>query len=215
MADLIKIESEESLKRGIKEAIKAMSKGGAVSFPAESFYALGVDALNPAAIRTLFRIKQRESSKPILIFVSSLGEAAKYVASMTPEAKKLAERFWPGGLTMAFEPSPVLPSVLTGDKNKIGIRVPGNSLALELSREYGHPVTGTSANISGGAPCTKAEEVLECLGRDLDLILDRGQAPGGKPSTVIDVTVTPPLVMREGMVGKEDIACCGIYHEVS
>ena len=214
MSYLVKIGSDESLREGINEAVKVISEGGIVAFPTESFYGLGVDATNPHAIKRLFRIKKRDPDLPILILISSLRRLPKYVASIPPGAKRIGKEFWPGGLTMIFRSSPVLPSVLTAGKGKVGIRVPSHPLANALSRAVDVPITGTSANISRRPPCIMADQVVECLGDDLDLILDGGITEGGYPSTILDVTCDPPLIIREGIIRAEEIIKSGIYKRI-
>jgi len=214
LSSLAKIDSDESLRKGLDEAVEIILEGGIVAFPTESFYALGVDATNPHAIQRLFKIKKRDPDLPILILIPSLRELPKYVASIPQGAKRMGEEFWPGGLTMIFESSPVLPSVLTAGKGKVGIRISGHPLAHALSRALDVPITGTSANISGRPPCMRAGQVAKCLGNDLHLILDGGTTEGKYPSTILDVTVDPPLVIREGIVKAERIIKSGIYKEI-
>jgi len=212
---LVKIGSDESLREGINEAVKVISEGGIVAFPTESFYGLGVDATNPHAIKRLFRIKKRDPDLPILILISSLRRLPKYVASIPPGAKRIGKEFWPGGLTMIFRSSPVLPSVLTAGKGKVGIRVSSHPLANALSRAVDVPITGTSANISRRPPCIMADQVVGCLGDDLDLILDGGITEGGYPSTILDVTCDPPLIIREGIIKADEILKSGIYKRIT
>ncbi len=214
MSRLLKIHSDESLKEGLNEAVKIISKGGIVAFPTESFYGLGVDATNSDAIKRLFRVKKRDPDLPILVFISSLGELPKYAASIPTKAKRMGEKFWPGGLTMLFKSSPAFPSVLTAGKEKVGIRISGHPLVGALLRALNFPITGTSANISGSPPCIKAEEVEEYLDNDLDLILDGGVTQGKYPSTILDVTTDPPLIIREGIIKAEKIIESGIYENV-
>jgi len=211
---LVKIDSDESLRKGLDKAVEIILQGGTVAFPTESFYGLGVDATNPHAIKRLFKIKKRDPHLPILILIPSLRELPKYVASIPQGAKRMGEEFWPGGLTMIFQSSPVLPSVLTSGKGKVGIRISSHPLAHALSRALKIPMTGTSANISGRPPCMRADQVVECLGNDVDLILDGGPTEGTNPSTVLDVTVHPPSLIREGMVDAEEIMRTGIYREI-
>ena len=214
MSYLVKIDSDESLRKGLDKAVEIILQGGTVAFPTESFYGLGVDATNPHAIKRLFKIKKRDPHLPILILIPSLRELPKYVASIPQGAKRMGEEFWPGGLTMIFQSSPVLPSVLTSGKGKVGIRISSHPLAHALSRALKIPMTGTSANISGRPPCMRADQVVECLGNDVDLILDGGPTEGTNPSTVLDVTVHPPSLIREGMVDAEEIMRTGIYREI-
>lgn len=211
---MVKIDSNESLKSGLNEVVRIIAEGGIVAFPTESFYGLGVDATNPHAIKRLFKIKKRDPDLPILILISSLRELPKYAISIPSEAKRMGKKFWPGGLTMIFQSSPLLPSVLTAGKGKVGIRISSHPLAHALTRALNVPITGTSANISGRPPCIIADQVVKCFGEDLDLVLDGGRTQGKYPSTMLDVTVDPPSIIRKGIVKAEEITRSGIYKEI-
>ena len=206
-----KIDSTQSLKEGVSIGAETISAGGVVALPTESFYGLSVDATNAQAVDKIFAIKKRGPELPILILISSIEELAKYVIAVPPAAKQLAKRFWPGGLTIIFESAPILPSNLTGGTGKIGIRISSHPVVRTIQRALAVPITGTSANISGTPPCTTADQVLECLGTEVDLVLDGGPTQGKNPSTVLDVTVDPPLILREGMIRAEEIISTGIY----
>jgi len=208
---LIKIDSDESLRKGLAKASEIISKGGVVAFPTESFYGLGVDATNPHAITRLFQIKKRDPDLPILILIASLQELPRYVSSIPLQAKRLGEKFWPGGLTIIFRASPILPSVLTAGKEKVGIRISSHPLVNSLVSVLDVPVTGTSANISGSPPCIKPDQVVKYLGGDVDLVLDGGTTQGKDASTIIDVTSDPPIIVRVGIVRPEEIIKSGIY----
>ncbi|UCH08117.1 MAG: threonylcarbamoyl-AMP synthase [Deltaproteobacteria bacterium] len=207
----LKIDSTQSLKEGVSIGAETILGGGVVALPTESFYGLSVDATNAQAVDKIFAIKKRGPKLPILILISSVGELAKYVIAVPPAAKQLAKRFWPGGLTMIFESAPILPSNLTGGTGKIGIRISSHPVARAIQKALAVPITGTSANISGTPPCTTADQVLECLGTEVDLVLDGGPTHGKNPSTVLDVTVDPPLILREGMIRAEEIMSTALY----
>jgi L-threonylcarbamoyladenylate synthase len=210
-----KIDSPQSLQQGVNIGAETISGGGVVALPTESFYGLSVDATNAQAVDKIFAIKKRGFELPILIFISSVGKLAEYVIQVPPAAKQLAKRFWPGGLTMIFKSAPILSSSLTGGTGKIGIRVSSHPVAHGISRALPVPITGTSANVSGTPPCTTADQVLECLGEEVDLVLDGGPTQGKNPSTVLDVTVDPPLIVREGMIKAEEIMSTGIYERLT
>jgi len=210
-----KIDSTQSLQEGVSIGAETILGGGVVALPTESFYGLSVDATNAQAVERIFAIKKRGSALPILILISSVGELTKYVIAVPPAAKKLGERFWPGGLTMIFESAPILPSSLTGGTGKIGIRISSHPVVHAISKALPVPITGTSANISGTPPCTTADQVLECLGAEVDLVLDGGPTQGKNPSTVLDVTVDPPLIVREGMIKAEEIMSTGICERLA
>jgi L-threonylcarbamoyladenylate synthase len=177
--------------------------GGMVACPTESFYGLAVDAFNETAIRALFRAKKRQATEPILLLIPSKEDLHGLVTHVPPTARNLIREFWPGGLTLIFEASPTVPPLLTAATGKIGIRLSSHVVAAALARAVGGPLTGTSANLSGHPPCRTAQEVLNDLGGTVHLILDGGEAGSEVGSTVLDVTVEPPRIIREGMVEKK------------
>lgn len=214
MSCIFTITSDESLQRGLIKALHIISKGGIVAFPTESFYGLGVDATKNDAVENLFLIKKRGPNVPILILISSLRDLPRYVTHVPSQAKRLGKKFWPGGLSMIFQSSPVVSSLLTSSAGKIGIRISSHPIAYALSKTLHAPITATSANISGMPPCVKAGQVLECFNNAVDLILDGGETQGKFPSTILDVTSDPPRIIREGIVKVEEIIESGIYEKI-
>ena len=210
MSYIARIDSGKSLKKILVHASKVIEEGGIVAFPTESFYGLGVDATNPEAIKKLYKLKKRDSSLPLLILIPSIDELSKYAVSVPPKARVIGENFWPGGITMIFKSSSVLPPELTAGKGKVGIRVSSHPIANGLSREVNLPITATSANLSGTPPCVNADQVADLFGDDLDLILDSGATEGKNASTILDVTINPPVIIREGIISMEKIIKSGI-----
>jgi L-threonylcarbamoyladenylate synthase len=129
----------------------------------------------------------------------------RYVARVPETANKLIDHFWPGGLTLVFEAGPDTPPSLTGGTGRIGVRISSHPIATGLSLNAGLPITGTSANVSGEPAPTRAEQVVDSLRNTVDLILDGGETQGGKGSTILDMTVDPPRILREGMVERDDL----------
>ncbi len=201
---LLKID-EKNFAGAIHQASKVILSGGVVAVPTESFYGLSVHALNEKAIERLFAAKGRREDNPLLILIASRETLGSYVTEVSDRAWKLMKRFWPGGLTLVFFADSILPPSLTAGTGKIGIRLSSHPVPRELAKAVGAPITGTSANRSGQPACSTAEEVMEAVGEDIDLILDGGKTPGGKGSTVLDVTVDPPVVLREGIVSRGEL----------
>ncbi|MBN1906866.1 MAG: threonylcarbamoyl-AMP synthase [Deltaproteobacteria bacterium] len=199
------INSRESFKIAMDESSRVLLSGGVVAFPTESFYGLAVDISNDKAIEKLYSLKQRERNNPILILLPEKEELKRYVADIPEQAVKLIDAFWPGGLTLVLKASSAISPLLTADSSKIGVRLSSHPVAIALARSIGRPVTGTSSNISGRPPCIKADEVYDSFGNSIDLIIDDGPTAGGKGSTILDLTVDPCVVIREGMVSMEDI----------
>lgn len=206
LARILKTDTQDSFQTAIKDAAEVILSGGIVAVPTESFYGLAVHALDEKAIERLFAVKRRREDNPVLILIPSKEGLSSYVTEVHEKDRKLMERFWPGGLTMVFFAGPILPRSLTAGTGKIGVRLSSHPVPTELARAVGAPITGTSANRSGRPSCSTAEEVMEALGEDIDLILDGGKTAGGKGSTVLDVTTDPPVVLREGIVSRNELS---------
>lgn len=202
---LLKID-EKNFAEVIQDAAQVILSGDVVAVPTESFYGLAVHALNEKAIERLFAVKQRREDNPLLILIDSNETLDSYAINVSNRARKLMERFWPGGLTMVLFANPSLPSSLTAGTGKIGIRLSSHPVPRELARAVGAPITGTSANRSGQPSCSTAEEVMEAVGEDIELILDGGRTTGGKGSSVLDVTADPPVVLRDGIVSRDELS---------
>jgi len=202
---LIKVGSSKDFQATINRAADSLLSGGVVAYPTESFYGLAVDVTNEEAIKRLFFVKRRRAGSPVLILIPSVELLSQYAVRIPPIAHQLINAFWPGGLTLVFEAAPTVSPLLTGGTGKIGIRFSSHSVATALTRAVGAPISGTSANISGEPACRNAQEVLNSLGEGVSLILDGGETTGKVGSTVLDVTVHPLRILREGMVAKEQL----------
>jgi L-threonylcarbamoyladenylate synthase len=200
---ILKTDTQENLQIAIKEAANVILTGGVVAIPTESFYGLAVNATDEKAIHRLIAVKKRPEKNPVLILIPSTDAINDYVDSVPPVAAKLMKHFWPGGLTLVFEARASMSSLLTAGTGKIGVRLSSHPVPTELARVVGVAITGTSANVTGEPPCVDAEEVLKALGSQVDMILDGGETAGGRGSTVLDVTVAPPFILREGMVSRK------------
>jgi len=197
--------TDEGQKAGLKKAKTVLLSGGMVAFPTESFYGLAVNALDEEAIRRLFTIKKRQDDNPLLILIPSIDILDHYVNNIPEIAHRLIKEFWPGGLTLVFDAGPKISPLLTAGTGKIGVRLSSHPIATALTGSIDLPITGTSANISGQPACTTAGEVFHSLGKEVDLILDGGQTKGGKGSTILDITISPPEILREGMVSRKQL----------
>ncbi len=207
MAEIIKIDQNDPVRfrTQIVKIKRILNLGGIIAFPTDTFYGLGANAFNNRAVNRIYEIKERSEDKPLLLLVSSLHQVENLALETSPAAQAIIKKLWPGPVTLLFTSRPHLLPQLTASTGKIGIRLPGNAFTRNLLAEIGYPVTATSANISGGENAATAEEVETALGSRVDLIVDGGPAPGGKESTVLDVTLSPPLIVREGAVSKEEI----------
>jgi L-threonylcarbamoyladenylate synthase len=183
----------------IAEAAAVLERGGIVAFPTETFYGLGVAALDAAAVGRLFALKGRPESRPMLVLIDDPRRIEGF-ALLTTSARELIVRHWPGALTLVLPARGIVPPALTAGTGTIGVRQPAHAVARALAAALGAPVTAPSANLTGETPPTRAAEVLRVFDGRIDLVLDAGPTAGGLPSTVLDVTVDPPRVLREGVV---------------
>ncbi len=183
----------------VADAAAVLEAGGVVAFPTETFYGLGVAALDAAAVRRLFTLKGRPESRPILVLVDDPARIERFALLTTP-ARELIARHWPGALTLVLPARPAVPSELTGGTGTIGVRQPAHPVARALAAALAAPITAPSANLTGETPPTSVAEVLQVFDGRIELVLDGGPTPGGLPSTVVDVTVDPPRVLRAGAV---------------
>ncbi len=200
MTRCLKIDPQKPDADNLAEAVRIVRAGGVIAFPTETFYGLGADAQNEAAVEKIFRIKGRDFKNPLPLIVASDREVIPLVEQIPEAAQILMKAFWPGPLTLVFRASSSVLPRLTADTGKIGIRVSSHPIARLLAEGLGGPLTATSANLSGGPECSSADAVMNALGNLPDRIIDGGATPGGKGSTVLDVTVFPPRILREGAI---------------
>jgi L-threonylcarbamoyladenylate synthase len=183
----------------LREAAILLRRGDLVAFPTETFYGLGAAALDRRAVKRIFDLKGRADAKPLLALVDSVA-MAETVARVTGPARAMMARHWPGALTIVLAARDGVPAELTAGTGTIGLRASPHPVALGLVRAFGAPVTAPSANPSGGEPPVTAAGVLGYFPEGIALVLDGGPTAGGAPSTVLDMTVDPPRILRQGVV---------------
>ena len=203
MSNLIRIDAEKPEISVIKNAARLIKRGSVIVYPTDTVYGLGANALNPEAVLQIFKIKGRSPNQPLPVAVSGL-EMAEKLAFVGDEARKLTAAFWPGALTLVLRKKPLLPSIVVGGGASVGLRAPNHAVPLMIIREAGLPLVATSANKHGAPSPVEAEEAFRQVGDEVDLILDCGRV-GGQPSTIVDLTKTPPLIVRSGPVTREMI----------
>ena len=189
----------------IAETSQVIKEGGVIVFPTQYLYGLGADALNAEAVDRIFEIKQRSYHKPLLVLIPHRKDLTKLVQHVSSAAVDIMNYFWPGAVTLIFKARDTLPENLTAKTGKVGIRMPQHPVALALSRSVGCPLTATSANITGTSGCSTVSDINLRISNKVDLILDAGPLKGGIGSTVVDVTVDPPKILREGAIPAKDI----------
>ena len=189
----------------LHEAAAIMKEGGVIAYPTETFYGLGADITNRNAIEKLFTLKGRDFSKPIPLIIGREEDLTGFAEDIPETGRGLMKRFWPGPLTLIFRASAGIDARLTGGTGKIGIRFSGHPVAAGLALHLAGAVTATSANRSGHRECISAEEVAADLGNSIDAVIDGGSTPGGLGSTILDVTIEPPLLIRQGVILVDDL----------
>lgn len=201
----------DALERQVAQAVDILRQGGVVAYPTDTLYGLGANAFNEAAVERVFEIKGRPHGMPLPLLLADADALVQVASEAPPLARVLAERFWPGALTLVIPRSPRVPELVSGRGWKVGVRVPDHPVPRELARRLGAPITGTSANKSGGPDPRTAEDVRKQLGETVDLVIEDGGLPAGQPSTVLDLTGPSPRIVRAGAITKEALeAACGL-----
>jgi L-threonylcarbamoyladenylate synthase len=199
-SDIRKIDPQKPEAGIIEEAAEIIKQGGVIVFPTRCLYGLGADAMNPNALERVIEIKQRPQDNPILVLINSKKQLEMLVAKIPPNADAIMEGFWPGQVTLVFDARDTLPGLLTAQSGKIGVRLPGHPVAAAILQQIKSPFTGTSANVSGRPGCIRLPDMDPQITEQVDLVMDAGTLQGGVGSTVVDVTVEPPRILREGQI---------------
>lgn len=197
---------EGAAGHAIDEAARLLAAGELVAFPTETVYGLGADASNPAALARLFEAKRRPADHPVIVHVSNLQSALQWSASMPDGARALAERFWPGPLTLVVPRGPRVPDAVTGGQASVGLRAPSHPVARALLAAFGGGIAAPSANRFGHVSPTTARHVADDLGDAIALILDGGPCDFGIESTIVAFDGDLPLLLRPGAIGVDAIA---------
>ena len=202
---MISIDPDHPQPELIEKAADIIRSGGVVIYPTRGLYGLGTDATRSEAVEQIFRIKHRSPDKPLSIIIPYRRQVTDWCCEVSMAAEKLMDAFWPGRITLVFRSNRLLPAILTGGSDKIGIRQPGHAVAMALVRSAACPITGTSANLSGSPGCHRISDLPDELLNQADLILDAGPLVGGPGSTVVDVSEENPVILREGAVSIAEI----------
>lgn len=195
---VLKVDSQKPEMEKIRIAANFIREGGLVAFPTETVYGLGADALNPEAVRALFEAKKRPFDNPPIVHVEDVKDVLRLAMKVPAKAERLMNDFWPGPLTLIFKRSEVVPDVTVAGLDTVAVRMPRHNVALALIRESGKTIAAPSANLAGKPSPTTAKHVLDDLDGRIDAVLDAGPTSIGVESTVLDLTVDPPQVLRPG-----------------
>ncbi len=204
--DIVTLDASNN-SEAAERAVSVLKSGGVAIVPTDTIYGLIADTENIAAVQKIFKMKKRPEGKTFPLFVASI-EAAGQIAAIAPHAKKILKNFWPGKLTAVLKAKPEAKEWLAREDGTIAIRVPRHPFLLRLLDQFGRPMTETSVNIWKMPTREKISDMVsdfESSGRKPDLIIDAGDLPDSLPSTVVDFTVMPPVILREGAISREEL----------
>ncbi|MHA1263887.1 MAG: L-threonylcarbamoyladenylate synthase [Candidatus Helarchaeota archaeon] len=199
MVEILKIHPKHPNLKVILHVRDLIKEGKLIVFPTDTVYGLAADPFNEQAIKKVLNLKRRTVNKGLPVLVGNM-ELARELVFFSPRAIKLATRFWPGALTLILPIKKAVSNLVTGNRTTLGLRIPNHEIARKIAER---PIIGTSANISGQPAPVTALEAIEQLGESVDLVIDSGPAKAGIPSTIIDLSQSPPKILREGAINKE------------
>lgn len=188
-----------------RRAIETLTQGGVVVYPTDTVYGVGCRIDDDAAVRRLFVLKSRPHTEALPVLLADVAQLDQYARDVPPAARRLVSRFWPGALTVVLRRSERVPSLVAGGGPTVALRVPNHPVPRALVRAVGVPIVGTSANTHGMPSPVTAQLAVYDLGDRVDLVLDGGRVPGGRESTVVDVTSQSPRVVRQGAIPAKEI----------
>jgi L-threonylcarbamoyladenylate synthase len=201
------VDPEAPQSDAIQEAASWIRRGGVTAIPTDTLYGLAANPFDANAVARVFLVKGRPTDRALPLIASDLAQVVRHIGPLPSPTERLVTRFWPGPLTLLFAAPGALASRVTGGTHRVGVRVPGDAVARAVCAAVGHPITATSANLSGG-PATADPDVVErTLGAVLDFLLDAGTITGGAPSTIVDVSEegADPVLIRSGAIPWEEI----------
>ncbi|MBK8001835.1 MAG: threonylcarbamoyl-AMP synthase [Verrucomicrobia bacterium] len=206
IAEILPTHTAALFDAAVKRAAELLRTGEVVALPTETVYGLAANALDAAAVARIFAVKGRPAHNPIIIHVCDLAMARRFAGKWPETAEKLARSFWPGPLTLVLPRTKEIPDIVTAGGSTVGVRWPSHPFMQAVIRECGFPLAAPSANPSNFLSPTNAQHVQSTLGDRIKLIVDGGQSQVGIESTVVDVTTTPPALLRPGMIHVESLA---------
>ena len=205
-AELLKVSAVSPDSDTIVYAAQLITRGSVIGFPTDTFYGLAADPFNLAAVEAIYRIKGRPENRALPILVNSIEQAIALTRDLPDNFLKLAQKFWPGSLTLVVDASNRLPLKVTANKGRAALRWPKSPVACAIIEQVGSPITGTSANISGFPSCSNANQLVKQLGQRLPLILDAGETGATMSSTIVDLRGDEWRMVRQGIVTEEEVA---------
>ncbi len=198
------------IQQQVEKGISILKQGGIVAFPTDTVYGLGACANLHQAVERVYKVKERARNMPLPLLLADVSQITEVAEPVPPIAWLLINSFLPGALTIVLPRSNSVPDIITAGSKTIAVRIPAHPVPTALAQGLGTPIVGTSANLSGRPSPLTAEEVHSQLGDKIDLVIDGGRCPGGKESTIVDVTGQTPVVLREGAISSEELEqVCG------
>ncbi len=194
-----------NIQEQIEKGISILSQGGVIAYPTDTVYGLGAGIGFPKAIERIYEVKERPLNMPLPMLVADTSQITELAESVSPLARLLIRTFLPGALTLVLPASASVPDIIIAGGETVAVRIPAHPVPVALIRGLGTPIIGTSANLSGQPSALTADEVYRQLGDKIDFIIDGGQCPGGKESTIVDITGEKPVILREGAVPSAEI----------
>jgi L-threonylcarbamoyladenylate synthase len=198
-------ELPEKIEKQIEKGIEIIRKGGVIAFPTDTVYGLGAGIYIESGVKRIFEIKQRPAKMALPLLLSDASQIHEIAMDLPPYAWRLVKTFLPGGLTLVVYRTKVVKDIISAGGDTVAIRIPDHPVPCALIKGSGMPLVGTSANLTGKASLTTAEEVHRQLGDAVDMVIDGFPIPSGKESTVVDVTGEVPVILREGCISRSDI----------
>lgn len=202
------VDPDAPQRDAIDEAAMWILRGAVVAIPTDTLYGLAVDPFRSDAVARLYDVKGRPADRALPLIAADVQQVEAHLGPLSAAAARLAQRFWPGPLTIVVAAPPNLARDVTGGSGTVGVRVPACDLARRIAAAAQKPITATSANISGEPATADPDEVERTLGDRIELLIDAGPAPGGAPSTIVDVMTTEPRLLRAGAVAWEEVQAC-------
>jgi len=199
------VDRDAPQRDAIDEAAKWIRAGYVVAIPTDTLYGLAADPFSAAAVARVFDVKGRAADRALPLIAADVAQIASRLGRLSEMATRLADRFWPGPLTLLMPAARQLAREVSGETGTVGVRVPADAIARAVCAACGHPVTATSANLSGAPAAATADDVEDALGDRIEFMLDAGPTPGGAPSTIVDVTAGEPRLVRAGAIAWEEI----------
>jgi L-threonylcarbamoyladenylate synthase len=204
----IRVDARQPDRAAIVRAADLLRAGGLAAIPTDTLYGLAADAFQGEAVARVFAVKGRASDRALPLVAASTAQVRQYFGVLPPIGARLADRFWPGPLTLVLPAPDGLPPDVTGGLDTVGVRVPAHAVTTALCGACGVPLTATSANLSGDPPTDDPDSVVRALGDTIDVLVDAGRTPGGAPSTIVDVSGAEPRLVRAGAIAWEEVQAC-------